>query len=50
MAAFTLHALALLLFENDDFLGALVFEDLGLNRSEEAERASPQASAFVLLY
>jgi len=37
MTAFTLHALALLLLENDDFLGALVFEDLGLNRGTDEE-------------
>ena len=37
MAAFTLHALALLFLENDDLFGALVFEDLGLNRGAYEE-------------
>ena len=37
MAAFAFHTLALLLLEDDDFLGAFVLKDLGLDGSASEE-------------
>ena len=48
MAAFALHALALLLLENDDLVAALVLENLGRNRGAgERGGADLEIGAFA---